>query len=69
VEKENIARTRVFLWLGLIEEISNVYANMPNGYGLSENFINYLGLPTKTFFNGKTQNANLYFNKFNFNIS
>ena len=53
-ERENIARLKIFTWLGLCEETSSIFSNnfMPDGYGLSEDFINNLNLPTQIFFTG-----------------
>jgi hypothetical protein len=54
--RENIARMRIFLWLGLCSETDVIFSEkkyIPSGYGLSENHINELGLPSKIFYNEK----------------
>lgn len=51
---ENLARIRFYLWLGLENEIDNIFTNMPRGYGLNEKFFNQLNLPTQIFFNSKS---------------
>jgi hypothetical protein len=52
--RENIARARIYLWLGLQEEIEHIFDGMDDeGYGLSEKYMNDLGLPTEIFYNNK----------------
>lgn len=50
---DNLARIRFYMWLGLENEIDNIFTNMPQGYGLNEKFFNKLNLPTQIFFNSK----------------
>ncbi|CAF0876645.1 unnamed protein product [Brachionus calyciflorus] len=50
---ENIARIRVYLWLGLEEETDFIFENLPLGYGLHEKFFNNINLPTQVFYNEK----------------
>lgn len=45
---------RVFFWLGLSSETDVIFSSnnyIPDGYGLSEDHISDLGLPTKIFYN------------------
>lgn len=42
--KENVARVRAYMWLGLSGEIDKIFSGLNNtGYGLSANYINKLG--------------------------
>lgn len=50
---ENLARIRFYMWLGLENEIDSIFTNLPQGYGLNENFFNQFNLPTQIFFNSK----------------
>lgn len=50
---ENLARVRFYMWLGLEDEIDKIFINLPQGYGLNEQYFNKLNLPTQIFFNSK----------------
>jgi hypothetical protein len=51
--RENIARVRMYFWLGLYDEIEHIFDGMDEDYGLSEKYMNDLGLPTEIFYNNK----------------
>ena len=51
-EKQNIARIKVFFWLGLENEVENIFTSgslLSGNYSISKNFLSPLGLPTQLF--------------------
>lgn len=52
-ETENIARIRLFAWLGISENKSEIINSLPKGYEIHDDFKNDLGLPTKLYALGK----------------
>lgn len=41
------------MWLGLSEERDNIFTGLEEGYGLVEDFMNDMGLPTTIFYSGR----------------
>lgn len=52
VASENIARIRMYMWLGVKEDQENIFTGLSQGYGLSEKYFNRIGLPTYIFYSG-----------------
>lgn len=51
---ENIARLRLYMWLGVEDEAESIFSQLPDGYGLHETFFNHINLPTRVFYNEKS---------------
>jgi len=62
-ETENIARFRLFAWLGLTENKKEIMSTLPKGYEIINDHNNDFGLPTKLYALGRIIKIHFYNNK------